>query len=95
MEQTSQTTDGVTWYFNEATDTEAPAFSLYFPIELRQEEASVWCLLCEYLNDQFEEAGLSLYTGMSSGERYDAPDTLQPAFALGGGVEEMCIRDRM
>lgn len=87
MEQTSQTTDGVTWYFNEATDTEAPAFSLYFPIELRQEEASVWCLLCEYLNDQFEEAGLSLYTGMSSGERYDAPDTLQPAFALGGGVE--------
>ena len=87
MNQTSETAVGVTYYFNEEEQSEAPSFSLYFPVEVKNEDAALWCLLCEFLNDRMQAAGLSGYLGMSSGERYDDPDTLHPALILGGSGE--------
>lgn len=87
MNQTSETTEGVTYYFNEEEQSEAPSFSLYFPVEVKNKDAALWCLLCEFLNDRMQAAGLSGYLGMSSGERYDDPDTLHPALILGGSGE--------
>ena len=57
------------------------------PVEVKNEDAALWCLLCEFLNDRMQAAGLSGYLGMSSGERYDDPDTLHPALILGGSGE--------
>ena len=87
MNQTSETAEGVTYYFNEEEQSEALSFSLYFPVEVKNEDAALWCLLCEFLNDRMQAAGLSGYLGMTSGERYDDPDTLHPALILGGSGE--------
>lgn len=87
MNQTSETAEGVTYYVNEEEQSEAPSFSLYFPVEVKNEDAALWCLLCEFLNDRMQAAGLSGYLGMTSGERYDDPDTLHPALILGGSGE--------
>lgn len=87
MNQTSETAEGVTYYFNEEEQGEAPSFSLYFPVAVKNEDAALWCLLCEFLNDRMQAAGLSGYLGMASGERYDDPDTLHPALILGGSGE--------
>lgn len=87
MHQTSETTEGVTYYFNEEAQSQTPSFSLYFPAEVKNEDAALWCLLCEFLNDRMQAACLSGYLGMASGERYDDPDTLHPALILGGSGE--------
>ena len=87
MNQTSETVEGVTYYFNEEEQSEAPSFSLYFPVAVKNEDAALWCLLCEFLNDRMQAAGLSGYLGMSSGEWYDDPETLHPALILGGSGE--------
>lgn len=87
MNQTSETAEGVTYYFNEEEQGEAPSFSLYFPVEVKNEDAALWCLLCEFLNDRMQAAGLSGYLGMSSGEWYDDPETLHPALIFGGSGE--------
>ncbi len=87
MNQTSETAEGVTYYFNEEAQSQTPSFSLYFPVEVKNEDVALWCLLCEFLNDRMQAAGLSGYLGMSSGERYDDPDTLHPALVLGGSGE--------
>ncbi len=87
MNQTSEIAEGVTYYFNEEDQSEAPSFSLYFPVEVKNEDAALWCLLCEFLNDRMQAAGLSGYMGMASGERYDDPNTLHPALILGGSGE--------
>lgn len=87
MNQTSETAEGVTYYFNEEEQSEAPSFSLYFPVEVKNENATLWCLLCEFLNDRMQAAGLSGYLGMSSGEQYDDPNTLHPALFFGGSGE--------
>ena len=87
MNQINENVEGVTYYFNEEAQSQAPSFSLYFPVEVKNEDAALWCLLCEFLNDRMQAAGLSRYLGMSSGERYDDPDTLHPALVLGGSSE--------
>ena len=87
MNQESETADGVTYYFNENAESEAPSFSFYFPVEIKNEDTELWCLLCEFLGDRMEETGLSAYLGVSSGERYGGPDTLHPALIIGGSGE--------
>ncbi|WP_125114909.1 S-layer homology domain-containing protein [Agathobaculum sp. Marseille-P7918] len=87
MNQINETVDGVTYYLNEEAQSQTPSFSLYFPVEVKNEDATLWCLLCEFLNDRMQAAGLSGYLGMTSGERYDDPDTLHPALILGGSGE--------
>ena len=87
MNQESETADGVTYYFNEDAGSEAPSFSFYFPVQIKNEDTALWCLLCEFLNDRMETAGISAYLGVTSGERYDDPDTLHPAFVIGGSGE--------
>ena len=61
MNQESETADGVTYYFNEDAGSEAPSFSFYFPVEIKNEDTALWCLLCEFLGDRMEAAGLSAY----------------------------------
>ena len=46
MNQESETADGVTYYFNENAESEAPSFSFYFPVEIKKEDTALWCLLC-------------------------------------------------
>ena len=87
MNQESETADGVTYYFNEDAESEAPSWSIYFPLEVKNADTELWCLLCEFLGDRMEEAGLSAYIGVTSGERYDDPDTLYPALSIGGSGE--------
>lgn len=87
MNQESETAGGVTYYFNEDVESEAPSFSIYFPVEIKNEDAELWCLLCEFLGDRMEEAGLSAYIGVTSGEQYGDPDTLHPALSIGGSGE--------
>ena len=87
MNQESETAGGVTYYFNEDAESETPSFSFYFPVEIKNEDTELWCLLCEFLGDRMEEAGLSAYLGVSSGEQYGEPDTLHPALAVGGSGE--------
>lgn len=87
MNQESETADSVTYYFNEDAGSEAPSFSFYFPVQIKNEDTALWCLLCEFLNDRMETAGISAYLGVTSGERYDDPDTLHPAFVIGGSGE--------
>ena len=87
MNQESETADGVTYYFNEDAGSEAPSFSFYFPVQIKNEDTALWCLLCEFLGDRMEAAGLSAYLGVTSGERYGDPDTLHPALSVGGSGE--------
>lgn len=87
MNQESETADGVTYYFNEDAESEAPSFSFYFPVEIKNEDAALWCLLCEFLGDRMQAEGLPMYLGVTSGEQYGDPDTLHPALSIGGSGE--------
>ncbi|WP_281693327.1 S-layer homology domain-containing protein [Agathobaculum desmolans] len=94
IRQTQEQENGVNWYWNEG-DGQA-SFSLEFPITVQEEDAALWTLLCEYLNDRMEQEKLGCSIGLSAGQAYREPETLHPRLCIGGGADpeqiEACVR---